>query len=222
MVQTKKASSVAKHYWAKQLRKILTRNHLDLAEVEGNLIAATKGRPIRKILVTSPLPREGKSTVSVALSNSLSEFHQLSVLLVEGNPRSPQLSSMLADEGSLGITNFTDGGGKKGNRTPASLCHSTEFDGVKFTPLGTAANEVYRTEAFHKPLDHFSSEFDYVVVDGDCIIGSPTTPLISSYFDAILMVVESEKSRWDTVQRAQKIIEDVDGKLIGLILNKKN
>jgi len=61
----------------------------------------------------------------------------------------------------------------------------------------------------------------FVIVDGSSVLGSSDVSLIADSFDAVAIVVQCEKTKWEVLQMTAKKIETSGGNLLGVILNSR-
>jgi cellulose biosynthesis protein BcsQ len=66
-----------------------------------------------------------------------------------------------------------------------------------------------------------STSFDYTLIDCPSIKSSYEAALLAPMVDGVILVVEADRTKRDQIQRAQQTIEMANGKLLGLVLNKR-
>ena len=74
--------------------------------------------------------------------------------------------------------------------------------------------------SFDKMCEKLKADFDLVLIDSAPLSISPDGLAIASKVDGVVLVVEAEKSRWQTVRRLRDSISRVGGNILGLVLNK--
>ena len=92
-----------------------------------------RDRPLKKVLITSTIPQEGKSMVSANLACTLARRTQQRTLLVEGDVRRPSLSQMFGLERMPGICEWL-----QGERDLMTSIYHLEGPGLWFLPAGSA------------------------------------------------------------------------------------
>ncbi len=90
----------------------------------------------------------------------------------------------------------------------------------------TANSSVSTPELFNSPKfedfwKNLKLKFDFVVIDSPPLTISPDALAIASKVDGIIMVVESEKTKWQTAKHVKEQIERVGGKILGIVLNRR-
>lgn len=64
-------------------------------------------------------------------------------------------------------------------------------------------------------------QFDLILVDSLPVVSSSSTALLSSIVDGVVIVVEAEKTRWQSVKYGMNQIGAQHGKVLGIVLNKQ-
>lgn len=173
--------------------------------------------PPHTILVTSALPKEGKTMVALNLAKMISvEIHKRAIL-IDGDIRksgihfenignSKGLSDYLSD--GVPLSNILVESGLDNLRVILSgkpTNRSTELIGSK------------RMEELLSSLKASESE-TYIIIDSSPIISTSEPQLLSKLVDGIIMVIMADFTPRETVQRALKSLDNQ--KIIGIVLNQ--
>jgi protein-tyrosine kinase len=146
---------------------------------------------LKRILVTSALPQEGKSFVSANLAQVLVRQHGRRVLLIDGDLRVARLHSALGTTSSPGLADYL-----LGESDEFSIMQRSSMDNLFFIPCG-------RTVAHPAEL----------IANGRMKM---LMQRVETLFDWI-MVVRSNATPYDTAQRAR---QEFQGKtMVGVVLN---
>lgn len=199
--------------------KTLLKNLSNHSEIEGNLLAAAGSQSIKTIFVTSCHDKEGKTSSALILAISLATKSNAKVLLIEGNFNSPAAYSFFNSKCSPGMTDFLN------LSTPLeTVCRQTEYKNLAFMPHGSEAvksQDTLKPESFKNKLDILKERFDYIIFDGPSSFGNSDAIIFAKFFDGIVIVVECEKTRWEVLDVVKEKIQQVGGKILGVILNKR-
>jgi len=91
------------------------------------------------------------------------------------------------------------------------------------SPLCNSAS--YTPEIFDSRFDNMCRElrtdFDLVLIDSSPLTVSPDGLAIASKVDGVVLVIEAEKTRWQTAMRMKENILRVGGNILGVVLNKR-
>jgi capsular exopolysaccharide synthesis family protein len=202
-----------------RLKAVLTANTKELSSVEGNLLSVAKRKDIKTIFITSCNTSEGKTISAISMAYALATHANAKVLLIDGNLHSPMIHELFSVEPAPGLADlllfamdFTN------------IIRDTEFERFVIMPCGSDVFnklEVFESEVFKKKLTSLRQSFDYIIVDGHAVFGSSDPAHIAGYFDGIIFVVESEKTKWEVLQSAKEKISNAGGNILGVVLNKR-
>ncbi len=173
--------------------------------------------PPHTILVTSALPKEGKTLVALNLAKTISvEIHKKAILIdcdirksgihFESISNSKGLSDYLSD--GIPLSNIINESGLNNLRVILSgkpTNRSTELIGSK------------RMEELIQSLK-LSEPDTYIIIDSSPIISTSEPQLLSKIVDGIIMVIMADFTPRETVQRALKSLDNQ--KIIGIVLNQ--
>jgi capsular exopolysaccharide synthesis family protein len=171
-------------------------------------------RPLKKILVTSTIPEEGKSLVSANLAGVLTRKKQR-VLLIEGDLRRPTLARQFGLGRLAGIGEWLQG-------EPRSVSNIYYMDGPNFwlMPAGDPpANplELMQSGRLSQLMEQLSTMFDWIVVDSPPLLPLADTTVWSRLTDGTLLVAREGKTERAPLQRGLEILKKSE--LLGVVLN---
>jgi polysaccharide biosynthesis transport protein len=112
-----------------------------------------------------------------------------------------------------------------GKCRPSEAIHKTQFGGLQVLPCGYVPpnpTELLGSASLREILAALRSHYDWVLIDTPPILAMADTSVLSPLMDGIAVVVGAESSSRPAVQRALDQIRSVNGRLIGVILNKVN
>jgi capsular exopolysaccharide synthesis family protein len=172
-------------------------------------------RQLKKILITSTIPREGKSTVAANLASTLAKMTKEKVLLLEGDVRRPSLSQLFGLSGKLGICEWI-----AGECGAAKAIYRLLEPEIWILPAGKAqGNPLDLLQSGKLPglMEQISGWFDWVIVDSPPVLPLADTSVWARLADGILLVTRQGVTEKKQLQRG---IEALDPKkLIGALLN---
>jgi capsular exopolysaccharide synthesis family protein len=174
-----------------------------------------QGRPIKRLLITSTVPEEGKSTVSGNLATSLARKHQQKILLVEGDLRRPSLGSQLGLSHLPGLSEWL-----QGDSAPIANIYHLEGAGFWFLPAGRPPGnplELMQSGRLSKLLDRLSAWFDWIVIDSPPVLPLADTSVWMRFSDGILLVARPGTTVRRQLQRGLHVLQS--SKLLGVVLN---
>lgn len=170
---------------------------------------------LRKVLITSTVPREGKSTVAANLACTLARETKEKVLLLEGDVRRPSLAQTF-DLGRIpGLCECLQG--KRSLQD--SLCYLEEA-GLWILPAGLAPTtplDLLQSEKLRYLMDYLVSLFDWIIVDSPPILPLADTSVWIRMLDGVLLVSRQGVTEKKQLEQGIQALEP--GKLIGALLN---
>lgn len=185
--------------------------------VQTNLEFSTEHGLPRSFSVTSTRPAEGKSTTALALATSLARGKR-SVVLVDGDMRSPSVHHLLGVPHDRGLSNYLAGS----DDLESLLIPSPRFGftGITAGPLPPNAAELLSGDRLGQLLQRLSDRFDIVVIDSPPVMGLADAPMIGSRVEAVVFAVESHGIRSSQVRTALARMSGSSARIIGAVLTK--
>lgn len=172
-------------------------------------------RPIKKILVTSTIPQEGKTTVAANLACTLGRTTQQKILLLEGDVRRPAVSQMLGLMDNPGICEWLRGEAK------LTDCISFFEDaGIWVMPSGKSPQnplEVLQSNKLSALMAQLTEWFDSVIIDSPPVLPLADTSVWMRLADGIILVARHGVTEKKQLQRGLEAIDPQ--KLLGALLN---
>ncbi len=182
-------------------------------------------KSLRTILVTSTMPGEGKSWVSANLAITFAQSGKR-VVLIDADMRKGRLASLFQVEKVPGLSNFLSGIDEKGTNENIDIVKyikQTEVDNLFLITTGNMPPnpaELLETEATVKMMDRLKEIFDVIIVDGTPSLLVTDAIILSRIVDTTLLVASYKSTKKDDLTKVKKSIENVGGKIAGVILNK--
>jgi capsular exopolysaccharide synthesis family protein len=173
--------------------------------------------PPRMIVVTSPNPSEGKTTVATNLAVAMAETGQR-VLLIDGDTRRPRIHGIFEIENEAGLSDLLKpdcGEWKK-------LIHQSAVPNLWVLTAGpgvAAASNMLFSKRLLSALEAFKAEFDMVVIDTPPMLQIPDARLFGKVADGMVLVVRANSTTRDAAMACRMRIREDGAKLIGTIMN---
>lgn len=178
----------------------------------------TGGQPVQVVVVTSPSPDEGKSTVATGLAVTLARAGSR-VLLVDGNLWRPRVPRYLGLEvADRGLTDVLTGAAQ-----PSDLIRVTEdgrLDVLPAGPMPADPGELFQSAAMRALLERLRQSYDYILVDAPPVLPVIDAAAMSASVDGYLLVTRHGRTKRDDVAEAATALGAVDGRLLGVVLNR--
>lgn len=177
-------------------------------------------QPPQVIMLTSCVPGEGKTTLSLALAHSLASLGRR-VLVVEGDVRRnvmrPHFPNVTAQGSIMDVLS--------GDKTPEEGVTPINVNGVSFDLLFGAkhtsnAMNIFASTRFSEMIKQLRELYDVVVIDTPPVLVVPDARAIAPHSDALIMVV-----KWDSTTRQQvaegiRMFSSINLPISGFVLNQ--
>jgi capsular exopolysaccharide synthesis family protein len=177
-------------------------------------------RELKRVLITSALPDEGKSVVAVNLACTLARYKQLRVLLVEGDMRRAKIRTNLGLSAKKGLSEWL-----RGDIPISEVIYQVNSTGLSFwlLPSGellTNPVELMQSGRLATLLDHLTECFDWIIIDSTPILPVADTSVWARLSHGVLIVVREAKSEKRQLKKALDALDSSN--LIGVVLNSCN
>ena len=176
---------------------------------------AAGGKLPKVLLITSPLPKDGKSTVALNLATSLSEAGKYKILLIGGDLHRPSLLGNLGVEPMGGLSEVL-----QGPEEPFALIRRVEPLEFYLLAAGNAVDhpaEMFQGERFRALLQSLRACFDCILID--CPPAFPLSDVIAlkAHADGVLLVARAGSTPREAVAETIQLFKP--GQVLGLVLN---
>ena len=182
-----------------------------------NLEFASLDRPLRTLLVISAGPEQGKSIVLANLAVVMAQAGKR-VILVDADLRRPQQHEIFGIDNTHGLTTVL-----YADSTPEALpLAETVLTGLRVLTSGPLAPNPAELLASRRLVDliaALTAQADLVLFDAPPIIAMTDAAILAGRVDGVLLVVNARETRRDHAQRAKDLLERVNARLLGAVLN---
>ena len=182
-----------------------------------NLSFASISKQYKRIIITSAIPNEGKSTVAINLAFTLAES-DAKVLLIDCDLRNPTLRRLLRvrPEYKGGLTALLTGTAELKDcifNYPKMKCDVLLAGATPPNPV-----ELLSSPQMKDLLDQLGNNYDYIICDTPPVSIVTDAAALSRFCDGVLLVVRQKLSTRDQVWAAKRNLEAVQANIIGSVL----
>lgn len=172
-------------------------------------------KPLRVVLVTSPIATDGKTFVSTNLAQAIVRQQDRRVLLIDADLRSPRLHISLGAPLTPGLGDYLGGTADE----MAVIQHGQE-GGLYFIAGGkpvSTASELLSNGRLKTLIERAAPCFDWIIIDSPPYLPVADASVVAGLCDGILLVVRASAT---PSSAARKVCQELQKrKLIGVVLN---
>ena len=180
-----------------------------------NIRFASVDDPVRSIVVTSSIPNEGKTTISIELAKAMAKGGR-TVLLVEGDMRRRSLAAELNVHPQNGLYAVLSGTvDLAGCATPIEK--NLWFLDVE--PHIPNPPDIIASKRFRRFVEDAKARFNFVVFDTPPLTAFVDAAVLSSVADGTVMVVRENFAKRSEVQDAYAQLENAGANVLGVAMN---
>ncbi|GLY17828.1 polysaccharide biosynthesis tyrosine autokinase [Kineosporia rhizophila] len=181
-----------------------------------NLQFADVDSPPRVIVITSPLPDEGKSTSACNLALTLA-LGGARVVLVDGDLRKPSVGRYLGVSSGAGLTTVL--AGRHELREVVTVYGRDMLAVLPSGPTPPNPSELLGSQQMADLLATLAEHYDVVVVDAPPLLPVTDAAVLSAAADGAVLVIRHGRTRKEDTTRALQALDAVNAKLLGSVLN---
>src|SRR6476661_2081707 len=183
------------------------------------LLLSQPGRPPQVILVTSALPREGKTTAAANLAVTLAQLGDRTVL-VDADLRKPGVGRLL-NLGSgkyAGLSSYLAG---VSSLELVTVPHPSipNLAAIPTGPLPPNPADLLSSHRLADAIAELRTKFKFVIVDSPPILAATDAVILSVQTDGVLLVVRSGETPKEAFTRTRDLLISVKCRLLGVVLN---
>jgi succinoglycan biosynthesis transport protein ExoP len=188
------------------------------------LLPGQNGDHPRVLVITSPSPGDGKTTVATNLSIAMAEIRQ-KVLLIDGDLRRPRLNKLFGVSTDWGLGDTLRAGTALETTPIMDLVYKTKVSGLYLLPGGRSpinASILLNSPRMSALLGRLRTEFDMVVVDAPPLMHLADARVLGRLSDGVILVIRAGQSSIESVFLAGQRFAEDGTFVLGGILNGWN
>jgi non-specific protein-tyrosine kinase len=181
-----------------------------------NIIFTSVDTPLRRILVTSPMPQDGKTTIASNLAVVLAQSEK-KTLLMDADLRHPSIHVQFGLPNLIGLTDLF-------------VRPLKEFSGViqnvdaltVMTSGGLPPNpsELMTSKTMSHILERLNKSLDLIVIDAPPVLTVTDAAALAPAMDGVLLVVKPGTTKLSALKAALEQLNAVGGRVLGVVLNE--
>jgi capsular exopolysaccharide synthesis family protein len=184
--------------------------------IRTNILFMSPDRPLRTMVVTSPSPKEGKTTTAINLSVTMAEAGGR-VLIIDTDMRRPRLHRSFGVPNQTGISTVI-----VGKATIMEAVKRTDVPNLDVLPCGPVPpnpSELLHTERFAAVLAECAKLYDRIVLDSPPTSAVTDPAVLGNLADGVVLVVKAGETTRDSAMHARRQLMGAKARLIGVVVN---
>src|SRR6195256_1473716 len=184
-----------------------------------SLLLSQADHPPQVILMTSALPREGKTTAAVNLAVTLAQLGD-KTLLVDADLRKPGINRALSlvDGKHAGLSSYLAG---VSSLDLITVPHPaiTNLAAIPTGPIPPNPADLLSSRRLTELIAELRTRYKFVVIDSPPIMAATDAVILSVLVDGVLMVVRSGETPKEAFTRTRDLLVSVKCHMLGVVLN---
>ena len=184
-----------------------------------SLLLSQPGRPPQVILVTSALPREGKTTAAANLAVTLAQLGDRTVL-VDADLRKPGVGRLLnmGNGKYAGLSSYLAG---VSNLDLITVPHPEipNLAAIPTGPLPPNPADLLSSNKLSEAIAELRTKFKFIVIDSPPVMAATDAVILSVQTDGVLLVVRSGETPKEAFTRTRDLLNSVKCHILGVVLN---
>lgn len=184
-----------------------------------SLLLSQADHPPQVILMTSALPREGKTTAAVNLAVTLAQLGD-KTLLVDADLRKPGINRALSlvDGKHAGLSSYLAGVSTLDLITVPHPAISN-LEAIPTGPIPPNPADLLSSRRLTELITELRGRYKFVVIDSPPIMAATDAVILSVLVDGVLMVVRSGETPKEAFIRTRDLLVGVKCHMLGVVLN---
>ncbi|MBN1165276.1 MAG: CpsD/CapB family tyrosine-protein kinase [Candidatus Krumholzibacteriota bacterium] len=192
-----------------------------LRNLRNSIDTQIKNEDSRVIMFTSSVKGEGKTTITAFLARVIALGETDKVLLIDCAVDNPELHKLFGVDNEKGIIEYLSGRAKL-----EDIIHTIDENVMDLITSGQRDSSDVTQPLFNSALmanliREVSQYYDYVLIDTSAALEAAETPIIGSYAEGTVIIIQAGKTKREVIKRAIMLIEKHKGTFLGTVLNRK-
>lgn len=182
-----------------------------------SILLSSAGEPPKVLLVTSPLPQEGKSMTSMNVAVALAQKGSR-VLVIDADMRRPSLHNVLGQRPKGGLSSVLSGTELLDNCV-VSVPQVPTLTLLPAGPIPPQPAELLGSSRMRDLIARWREEYDHVVIDSPPCLSVTDAVLLSVMVDRVVLVIRAGQTTKTALKRTRDLLGQVNANVLGVVLN---
>ena len=183
--------------------------------LRSRLYQTRAAQPLRTLLVTSSVPGEGKTFVTVNLAQAIVRQPDRRALIIDADLRCPRVHALLGAPSAPGLTDYL-----RGEADEMAVIQNGPEGNLCIIPGGndvTNPSELLSNGRLDVLLERLAPVFDWIIVDSPPCLPVADASIIAGICEGVLLVVKAGTTPSAVAQKARQEMQTRN--VVGVVLN---
>lgn len=181
-----------------------------------NLFYRNQKKQLKTLLITSPDPGAGKSTILANLAVSMAQAKHKTVV-IDGDLRKPKLHRICQVSNEVGLSDLLEGT----KQIEEVLQWVDPYMGIITSGLSTAdPTLLLSSEKLSGLIANLNNDFETVLIDSPAIFAVPDVKLLARQVDGLLLVINIDTASETIIEEVKRYLGSMPAETIGMVINK--
>lgn len=180
------------------------------------LLLSAADHPPKKIVITSMLPQEGKTTATVNIARTFAKA-DYKVAIIDADLRKPRIHKIFGTDNARGLSTYLAGVGDEG------IVHDVPGEKnlhiIPSGPIPPNPSELLISDKFKSLLTDLEKQFDFIFIDSAPLFSATETVLLSQSAEGTLMISRAGKSTYEVLASGLRLLTESGAHPLGLVIN---
>ncbi|MCM8799410.1 MAG: polysaccharide biosynthesis tyrosine autokinase [Candidatus Omnitrophica bacterium] len=180
------------------------------------IFSSPEDRPLKTILLTSSLPREGKTFITINLGIVFAHTNE-PMLILEADMRKPRIAKVFGLKNEVGLSSYL-----AGEASLEEIIRPTGIDNlflISSGPTPPNPTELLISTKTNALLETLKQKFSRVIVDSPPLLYVTDTSILANLVDGVILVIYAGRTTINYILRSRQKLNEAKARIIGVILN---
>lgn len=179
------------------------------------LLLSSAEKSPKRILITSPGPGEGKTSVSINLASAIAQTGY-SVLLIDADLRRPRIAKVMGLSNTKGLSTYLAGASDMDVIQDGPI---TNLSIITSGPIPPNPSELLGSKRMAEMIETLSEKYDIVICDSPPLLSVADSLMLDNILDAVIIVTRGGKTSYEDVRNGLKSLSGLKAQVLGIIIN---
>ncbi len=180
------------------------------------LLLASANTPPKRVLITSSIAGEGKSTTSINLALAMARAGN-KILLLDCDLRKASIHKILRLPNKVGLSNYL--AGASGERSVLNRSTHENLAVITAGPTPPNPYELLSSGRLSLLMENLKQDFDMIICDSPPVLSVSDPRVLSKYFDGIILVTRADLTTYQMAQKSLRMLKHINARIFGTFVN---